>query len=80
MRTNSQGLFILQNNCIKIVASDHLSGAPVASRSGKTLNLCPQFVHSTVVPRSETRASSNSYSVEQRSQRTSIQDHPFKGC
>ena len=38
----------------------------------RTLNWCPQFVHLTVVPRSETRASSNSYAVLQRSQVTSI--------
>lgn len=37
-----------------------------------TLKRCPQFVHLTVVPRAETKVSSNSYSVPQRSQVTSM--------
>src|SRR6476619_7118115 len=38
----------------------------------RILNLCPQLVHLTVVPRPLTSASSNSYSVLQRSHLTSI--------
>src|SRR6478609_3553478 len=43
----------------------------------RILNLCPQLVHLTVVPRPLTSASSNSYSVLQRSHLTSIaEDSP----
>jgi hypothetical protein len=48
------------------------SGPTPEARFGKTLNWWPQFVHLTVVPRSDTSASSKSYSVPHRSQRTSM--------
>ncbi len=49
--------------------------APSGPAPGRnTLNRCPQFVHLTVVPRSETSVSSNSYSVPQRSQVTSMDE------
>ncbi len=54
-----------------MVRTSHRSGAP-SGCGRRTLNWCPQLVHLTVVPRSETRASSNSYAVLQRSQVTSI--------
>ncbi len=48
-------------------------GAAAGSLPGRnTLKRCPQLVHLTVVPRSETSVSSNSYSVPQRSQVTSM--------
>ena len=46
------------------------SGAP----GRKTLKRWPQLVHLTVVPRSETSVSSNSYSVLHRSQVTSMEE------
>jgi len=49
------------------VRTSQRSGAAVAAFGRKILNWCPQWVHLTVVPRSETRASSKSYSVWQRS-------------
>ncbi len=53
------------------VRTSQRSGAPsVCGR--RTLNWLPQVVHLTVVPRSDTSASSNSYAVLQRSQVTSI--------
>ena len=55
-----------------VVRTTQRSG-PLGLPAGWTLNWCPQFVHFTVVPRSLTRASSNSYSVPQREQLTSIE-------
>ncbi len=45
---------------------------PVEGTGRNTRNCAPQFVHFTVVPRSDTKASSKSYSVPQRSQVTSM--------
>src|SRR5687768_13693990 len=45
----------------------------------RILNLCPQLVHLTVVPRPLTSASSNSYSVLQRSHLTSIATETREG-
>ena len=55
--------------------SVHCSGTPPRS-AGKILNCRPQVVQKTVVPRSEIRASSNSYSAWQRVQATSMAPAP----
>ncbi len=56
------------------VRTIHISGALPVSRL--TRNLWPHWVHRTLVPWSETSASSNSYSVLQRSQVTSMGTAP----
>ena len=58
------------------LGSSHRSGALSAPR--RTRNVCPQVVHCTSVPWALTLSSSSSYSVEQRSQRTSMAVGP--GC
>ena len=48
------------------------TGAAAGVGARRTLKTCWHVVHFTVTPESVIRASSNSYSVWQRSQRTSI--------
>ena len=63
------------SRCPLVVWTAHLSPPPSRASGPRTLNWWPQLVQRTVVPRPLTSASSNSYSVLQRSHWTSI-THP----